>query len=653
MNKTFLLFLSIFAVLSNVHAQSNDPVLMKINDRKVTKSEFEYLYNKNNTSVQQSLDEYLKLFVDYKLKVEEALDQKLDTVPSFIREFSGYKNQISQPYLIDTISEQTIARGIYDKMGESVETSHILIRLPEGKILPKDTLAAYEKALSIRNMLAGKKAKSFEDLATEFSEDPYAKQSERPGYLGWASAGMFVTPFEDAMFATKTNEVSMPVRSMFGYHLIKVHNRRPNAGKVNVSHIMFGFPSREPSAQQADSVKAVAQVVYDKLKAGGNYEELCTEYSSDKQSASRGGNMGWINEFTRLPKSFLDASYALKNTGDVTDLVKTDFGYHIIKLDGKADRDSWEDSKKQLVGQIKNSDMTNKLNILKVERIGKELDFKPNKDVYTELRVLANDYIPTDSVFIEKTANNNKVLFTANDKSFTVADFSKFVAKQPNNRTPLSTELLDVLLVNYELSVLAENEVNSLEAKHPDYRNLLREYHDGILLFNVMNAEVWEKTANDNEGLKAFFDKNRAKYNTWTAPKYKGYIIYTKDENTLKSAKKLANKNKKADDLGQILKTAFNNDSTTLVSIKKGLWAKGENKFIDSEIFKGTEKPEPLTNFPHFFVIGKTISAPEEYTDVKGQVISDLQEVREKEWMESLRAKYPVEINESVLKTIK
>ncbi|NDW18315.1 hypothetical protein D0T53_07110 [Dysgonomonas sp. 216] len=662
MNKTLLLLLSTFAVFSNVSAQDNDPVLMKVNGHPVHKSEFEYLYKKNSASVQQSLDEYLPLFIDYKLKIEEAKSQKLDTIPAFIKEFATYKKQLSRPYLTDTVSIQTVAHELYDSMGEGVETSHILFRFPEGVILPKDTLAVYEKALSVRQMLEkpkGKKAKknstvkSFEDLALEYSEDPSAARTEKPGYLGWTTAGMLVEPFEKVANTTPVGEVSMPVRTLFGYHLIKVHNRRPSQGKINIAHIMFGFSHPDTSVEQKDSIKKIAQEVYNKLVAGADYSELSKEYSTDRQSAEKGGKMGWIDEYTRLPRSFTQAAYSIKKEGDITEPIETAYGYHILKLEGKAPRDSWKQSKERLVNIVNSSDRVEDVRALKNQRLEKLFNFKANKAAYDELNALANDYSPADSVFNEKTANNNEVLFNADGVNYRISDFSKYVANNAkSSRTRFSTDMLKQLLSSYEESVLFNIEENSLEKRFPEYRNLLREYNDGILLFNVMNEEVWDKTAKDDEGLAEYFKNNNSKY-VWENPKHKGLIIHCADEATLKAAKKLANKNKKAKNQGEIILEALNNDSVKNVRVQRSLFAKGENKFVDQEVFKTGEKAEPLDKYPYFFVIGKVIPKPEEYSDVKGQVISDLQEVREKEWMEALRKKYPVEVNEAILKSIK
>ena len=216
----------------------------------------------------------------------------------------------------------------------------------------------------------------------------------------------------------------------------------------------------------------------------------------------------------------------------------------------------------------------------------------------------------------------------------------------------VSTDFVQHALDNFTLSCLENAYVMSLEDQYPEYRNLLREYHDGILLFNVMTQEVWDKASKDEKGLADYFNKNRKKY-TWDAKRFKGNIIYCKDEQSLQEAKKIAGKNKKADDLDTILKSALNTDSTSVVFSKKGVWAKGENKFVDAEIFGAEEKPEPVKNYPLYFVQGRLIDKPEQYTDVKGLVISEYQEVREKEWMQSLREKYPVEVDEAVLNTIK
>jgi len=623
---------------------------MKINDKPVTKSEFEYLYHKNNTSVQQSVDDYLKLFVDYKLKVEEAINQGLDNSEEFITEYNTYKNQIIQPYLLDTVSEQSVARREYDRLGENIEVSHILVRFPQKGLLPKDTLEAYEKTMAIREKLVGKNAQDFETVAKAHSEDPSVNSSDRPGYLGWATALAFVTPFEDAMFSLQPGEISMPVRSMFGYHLIKVHNRKPDAGKLKVAHIMMAYPQRDSSTAQKDSVRKVAEEVYKKLSEGGNYEELCKEFSTDQSSASRGGSLGWVRVGYGLPSEFMDAAFALKDTGTVSKPITTAFGYHIIKLEDKAPRDSWEESKKQIVNQVKRGDLIDKVKELEMQKYARANSYKINKNTRDLIISLANNYLPNDSVYLSTLAGYDEELLTVGNKKYSVKDFAEYLPTA-NNRYNVSTDFVSNAIDGFIYNKLKDAYIASLEDRYSEYKNLLKEYHDGILLFNVMNQQVWENAANDTVGLINHFKNNKPKYK-WDSPRYKGHIVYCKDEATMQQAQKAAKKYKK-DDLNNYLKSQLNNDSVTLVFARKGIWGKGDNKFVDAAVFKAEEAPEPLKDYPFYFVTGKTISSPEEYIDVKGLVISDLQEQKEKEWIEALRKKYPVEVNEEVLKTIK
>lgn len=647
--KLFFTFISLLA-FSGIKAYGQESVLMKINDRPVTKAEFEYLYHKNNTSVQQSVDDYLKLFIDYKLKVEEAMNQGLDKNNEFLTEYNTYKNQITQPYLLDTISEQVIAKKEYDRLGENLEVSHILLRFPQKGLLPKDTLEVYQKALEIREKLIGKKPQSFEEVAKEYSEDPSAKTAERAGYLGWATALAFVSPFEDAMYAMQPGEISMPVRSMFGYHIIKLHNKKPDAGKVKVAHIMFAYPQRDATTAQKDSVKKVAENVYNKLTAGGNYADLCKEYSSDQSSAERGGSLGWVRIGYGLPSEFMDASYALKDTGDISKPITTAFGYHIIKLEDKAPRDSWEESKAQIVNQVKRGDLLEKVKDLEMQKYARANSYKINKDSRDLIISLANNYLPNDSVYLSTLSAYDKELLSVRDQKYTVGDFAKYLPTA-NNRYNVSTDFVSKAIDGFIYDKLKEAYIGSLEDRYPDYKNLLKEYHDGILLFNVMNQQVWENASNDTVGLMDYFKKNKSKYK-WDSPRYKGHIVFCKDEATKAAAEKLAKKYKK-EDLNNYLKSQLNNDSVSVVFARKGVWAKGDNKFVDVAAFKSTESPEPMKDYPFYFITGKTISAPEEYLDVKGLVVSDLQEQKEKEWIEALRKKYPVEINETVLKSIK
>jgi peptidyl-prolyl cis-trans isomerase SurA len=415
---------------------------------------------------------------------------------------------------------------------------------------------------------------------------------------------------------------------------------------------MFAFPQREPTPQELDSVKNLANEVYAKLGTGSDYVELCKQYSSDRQSAGKNGNLGWVQTGMRYPQPFMDAIFSLKDTGEYTTPIQTAFGFHIIKLNDKKPRESWEEAKGRILQQLASSDLSEEVSALKIADLAKEVKYETDKKAYESLMQLANTYFPLDSNSISITSQDQHTLLTVDDQTFSVADFTEFLQKYGNFRYNVSTDFVAKSYENFVLAKLREVYMATLGDRYPEYRNLLNEYHDGILLFNVMNEEVWEKAANDTLALTNYFAAYKDKYK-WDTPRYKGLIINCKDEETLNKAKELAAKSKEALDLDVILKTALNNDSTSRIAIRKGLWAKGENKFIDAAIFQSSVEPDLVPNFPLYFVEGKLLNEPEEYTDAKGLVISDYQEIREKEWMQSLRNKYKVEINKKALKSIK
>ncbi|NDW08173.1 peptidylprolyl isomerase [Dysgonomonas sp. 520] len=660
MNKKHLTFIIFILTTVSILAQSkNDAILMKINGTPVTKSEFEYVYNKNNSEnaiERKSLNEYVDLFVDFKLKTEEAKTMGIDTSRQFLREYNSYRDQLILPYLKDTVTEESFGKSLYDRYKENIEVGHILIKFSKQQLFPADTLEAYNEAMAVRARLIGKKAEAFEAVAKEVSADTYSLKGDRPGYMGWATTMMFVKEFEDAMYNLKSGEISMPVRTAFGYHLIKVYNRRLDPGQMKIAHIMFGFSSAEPAKEEMDSLSTLANSVYNRILKGEDYETLCKEYSVDRQSAEKGGEMGWMTIEVRLPSEFKDACVALTKVGDITKPIRTDFGFHIIKLLDKKDRMPWNEAKSNIMGQILRSDRQLDLNRLKKEKLEKQILTKSNAGMLSQLSTLADTVFPTDSLFIADLSTKTGEIVAVNNVSHSVEEFGKYIEKNSQAAaSKMSTDGLSNLYNGFVYSLLQEEQKNELVKNNPEIKNLAQEYYDGILLFDVMNKEVWEKAANDTTGLENYFSANKSKYQ-WGAPKFKGAVIHYKDDATLKRVKDALKKNKVThSNIGSILKETFANDSIQPIRLERGIWAKGENTFVDYEIFnkKAGEKPTPNEKFPLFYVQGKTIKAPEEYTDVKGLVVSDYQDMLEKKWLQSLREKYPVDIDKSVLSTIK
>lgn len=641
MKKT--LFISVALLFAGVLlAQQNDPVLMKINGKDVTLSEFEYIYNKNNSNNvldKKSLDEYVDLFVNFKLKVEEALTQKLDTLPSFKTELASYQSQLAEPYLQEAQTKEKLLKEAYDRTVNEVEVSHILVKIPNAGTAA-DTLQAYNKAMDIWKRTS---KEDFSKLAAQVSEDPSVGKNN--GYVGWITALRTPYAFETVAFTTPVGAVSKPVRTFLGYHIVKVMNKRASRGEALAAHIMkFTRP---------DSIKVKAKItidsIYQRVKAGDDFAELAKKYSDDKGSARNGGELVWFGGEQRMVPEFEDATFALKNKGDVSQPVLSAYGWHIIKLLDKRPMADFETMKPDLEMKIRNDERMQKSKDAFGEKVKNEYGFTLDKSALDEVQAFADKYAGSDSLYKTEISKLNKTLFTIGTTKYSQKDFAGYL-KSADVPNAIQADIFKNKFNSYVNGKLTDYEQSQLDKKYPEYHYLMKEYHDGILLFDVSNREVWDKATKDTEGLKKFFSENKQNY-SWEKPHYKGRIIYCKDLPTLKAAKSIAKKAHN-DSIDKYL-TSRLNDSIVYVKVEKGLWVEGENKVIDSEVFKKA-KFESSKEYPYYFVAGKLLkNEPESYEDVRGAVTTDYQNYLEKEWIASLRKKYSVTIDENVLKTVK
>jgi peptidyl-prolyl cis-trans isomerase SurA len=644
-----LSLLSLSAALSLsacLFAQTNDPVLMTINGHPVYKSEFEYIYNKNNSNNsldKKSLDEYVDLFINFKLKVEEAKAQGIDTTSAFINELAGYRSQLAKPYLTDQKFEEKLMQEAYQRLKEDVEVSHILIRIPQNAT-PADTLAAWNKVKSILKRL---EKEDFAKVAKEVSEDETAEKTG--GYIGWITAFQTFYPFETMAYNTPVGGISQPVRSIYGYHIIKVHNRRNSVGEVQVAHIMrFTSPNDSVKNKRA---KQVIDSLYQCVKNGEDFGALASKYSEDKPSAARNGELPWFGTGRMVPQ-FEAAAFSLKKVGDVSEPIQTPFGWHIIKLLGKKDLPSFNDMKSDLERRIKQDERANLAQQSFVNQLKKEYNFRLVNENVQDFYKLLKGRTLNDSVFLTEIGKLNKPLFTFADKQYTQHDFANFLQKNQFTQKSIPTEVIDEKLNQFINAELMAYEDTQLEKKYDDFRFLMQEYHDGILLFEVSNREVWDKALRDTVGLASYFEQHKSDYK-WVKPHYKGRVIYCKDKNTFKTAKLIA-KRLANDSIDKYLTSRLNSDSVQYVKIEKGLFVEGDNKAVDKLVFNKKEKFTPDADYPYVFVVGKLLKeTPEDYTDVRGAVIADYQDYLEKEWIKNLRSKYSFSVDKNVLRTVK
>lgn len=634
-----LLFLGITATLAN------DPVLMKINGKPVLKSEFEYIYNKNNSNNsldKKTLDEYVDLFVNFKLKVEEAKAQGLDTTKSFINELAGYRSQLTKPYLTDAKVDESVLQEAYNRLKEDVEVSHILIRVQQNAT-PADTLAAWKKINAIAKRI---EKEDFAKVAKEVSEDESARENN--GYIGWVSAFRTVYPFETMAYNTKPGTISKPVRTAFGYHIVKVQGRRESQGEILVAHIMRF--TEQGNDEKNKSAKFKIDSIYDRVKAGDDFGKLANDLSDDRGSATKNGELPWFGAGRMIPE-FENAAFALKNKGDMSAPIQSAYGWHIIKLIDRKGIDTFENMKEDLQSKVKRDERASLGLKSFVAKLKSDYKFTTNNESVKEYYSLLDKKTLTDSIFQLEAAKLAKPIMTIAAKAFTQSDFTQFLKANSYTDKTAAADIIDEKYAAFAEKEILAYEDSQLEKKYEDFRFLMQEYHDGILLFEVSNNEVWEKASKDTEGLAKYFNNNKADYK-WEKPHFKGRLIMCKDKETFKAAKAIVKKSHN-DSIDKYLRTRLN-DSIQHVKIEKNIFVQGDNKQVDKLAFKSKAVVEADKDYPFVFVSGKMLKTlPEDYTDVRGLVTADYQEYLEKEWIAKLRTKFTVEIDKKILETVK
>ena len=623
----------------------NDEVLLKIDDKEITKEEFQRIYEKNKTNLSTgevtSVLEYLDLFINFKLKVAEAEKSGFDTTQSFINEFNGYQKQLARPYLVDNIVSDELVNEAYDRMQYEVRASHILVKLPKD-VLPKDTLAAYEKALDIRRRIL--KGESFESVAKGSSDDPSVKNNG--GDLGYFTVFQMIYPFENAVFNSKIGEISKPIRTRFGYHIVKVTDKRKAGGQIKVAHIMMTVP-RGTTPEIEKQKKQLISELYHKTKQGTDFSELAKEYSDDKGSARNGGELPWFGA-GRMVMEFEKASFELKTNGEISQPVRTAFGWHLIKRIDRKEVPTFNEAVDEItrkVGKDQRAEVARKsfVNKLKIEYnfIEEEENVPAKYDSIGNTYILKQDYIMQDADF-------NNTLFSFLDKEYLEKDFVAFVENKKGKKE-IKPYDYKVLYDEFIENKILEVEESRLEEKYPDYKYLLKEYHDGMLLFEITDQKVWSKAVNDSLGLRNYYNEHKNSY-VWNE-RWKGSLYICSNNTVYNDVFKIVNKKSFGKKItNEDLLEQFNTEDEVL-KIRTDIFEKGENDIVDYLIWNKENKDINRKNVVHK---GKKIAIEfKDFSDCKGLVISDYQDYLDSEWIKSLRLKYNIQVNNSVLSSIK
>ncbi len=643
----FVLIILSFRLLSQ-----SDNILMVIDGRKISASEFERVYNKNNNitpdAEQKSVDEYIDLFVNYKLKVIEAENLGYDTMKSFIDEFNGYTKQLAKPYLQNQEIKDKLVKEAYDRSLYEIDASHILVRLDENAP-PADTLKAYEKAMEIYSRIVA--GEPFGEVAKATSDDPSVK--ENLGELGYFSAFRMVYPFETAAYNTPVGKVSKPIRTKYGYHIVKVNDKRPSKGSVEVAHIMTRIPP-DASAPEIKAAKEKIDKAYHELMNGADWNETVQKYSEHQRTREAGGSIGWLKT-GQAPPEFLDPCFELDING-ISKPIKTQGGFHIAKVLNKKSAESFEEAKEKISNRVDNDPGRKEaMQTLKDNELKEKYGFKMFADNADPVLDLLDSSI-YDGRWDATPAKNLKApVVKIADRVYSQYDFAQYLSKLNRVKTlrkPFAT-IISENLNSFASEKLNDYAMEQLPNENPEYKNLLQEYHDGILLFNLTNDKVWKRAQEDSTGLEKFYK---------TAPKYKwneriDVNIYKYTDNSFdaklpKLAKKQVKKNLDQTFLTQNLCPG---DSVPCITLTNKTYEKGQDAIADKLTWsKGASTLLNEDNVNYFYYVTNTHPVKDKgLNEARGLYIADYQTDLENQWVQELRAKYDIQINDDVLKSIK
>jgi peptidyl-prolyl cis-trans isomerase SurA len=626
-------------------AQSGSDVLFTVGNTPVTVDEFKYIYEKNNANDKnlyssQNLKDYLNLYTNFKLKVQEAHDLGMDTTSKFLTEYNRYRAQLAQPYLTDREVTSQLINEAYDRMKYEVHVSHILFTLAPDAA-PKDTLAAWNQAMDVRKQLLN--GGDFETLARKYSKDPSVQNNA--GDLGYFTVFQMIYPFETAAYNLKNKgDISMPVRTQFGYHLIKLLDRRPYRGEITVRHMLVSVSTNDPKDKQELAQRKIDSL-YSQLQHGKNFADLAKEYSDHSQSKNVGGELPPFNSFAQFPEEFKDAAFALQKDGDYSKPFKTGFGWHIVQRISLKPLQPEKELEEYIKSRIARDSRSEKSQEAAIAKFKKQFNFSEDASAYSHFAKLVDTSLLKGNWTLTKPKKATKTLFTLDGKAYTQKDFADYLKENEisDRYTDLNYALKSYYTDWVNKAVLAHQD-QSLEKNYADFRNVAQEYREGILLFAITDQKVWTKAMTDTLGLQAFFENHRDNY-MWKQ-RADAVVLDLRDKAAVADVKKQLAAGKSADDIA----AAYQKKDPLSINLKKGTFEKGELPVLDKVNWaKGTYD---IASDNRYYVIQVNKVLPparKDLKDIRGMVIADYQDYLEKEWISKLKSKYEVKVNQDVL----
>lgn len=647
--KVFLVVVTGFVLaLANSTAQDKDPVLFTVEKTPVHVSEFNYIYSKTNGDKadysEASVMEYLDLYKKFKLKVQRAKEMKLDDDPALQAELAGYRKQLSNSYLMDRELTENLVKEAYDRSNYDVNVSHILVAA-EKNASTAEVAAANRKIKDVYTKL--KKGEDFKKLAAEFSSDPSAK--ENGGEIGYLTALQLPNFYalESAAYNTPVGKFSEPVRTSLGFHIVKVNDKRPARGEINVAHILVRVEKGAEGTAQEKRIREIAS----KVAKGEKFEEVARFESEDQETARRGGEVGFF-PINTYDAPFENAAFSLKKDGDVSKPFRSSVGWHIVKRLELKKLPEYELAKGTLLTKVKRDERFSLAKDDMINGIKKANSFKENSGTFNSFsKGLSQEFLSSSW---KPVGSGSNTLFSIGSQKVSLGDFTNYLLRNQNLRFRKARGNSPEGVAKEMYKEFVDEEVfkfeeNQLEKRYPEFKALMREYEEGILLFEATKQMVWDKASDDTTGLKSFYSNNKEKYNWAKRAKASLITVNSSNDKVIAKAKKLASK-KSADVL-----MAKMNKVTEVVTVKSDVYEEGRNSMVDACNWKvgATGTPTVKDGKTTFAKILELLpTSPKSLKEARGYVVADYQDYLEKQWVNELQKSYSVVVDDSVLKSI-
>ncbi len=648
-----LLLASIFssALFSTSYAQT----LFTYGSFPVTQEEFLKVYKKNNVAQktdysEAALKEYIDLYSLFRMKVREANNQKLDTTQSVASEIDNYRKQLAKSFLTDDEVVGKLVKEAYDRSKEEVRTAHIVLL-----VRPESDTAKLHKLIDSLYSVATKGKVDFATLAKQYSEDNGSKNSG--GDIGYLSSLQTVYAYENAAYNTPVGKISAPFLTPFGFHIIKVLDKRAARGELKVAQILINTPKSAGEAGVA-AAKLKLDSLQNELKKGVDFSTLVERYSEDKFSKDKKGELP-VFGVGRMVPAFDEAAFGLKKIGEVSKPIQTDYGFHVIKLLAKYPPKPFDSVRREIKAKVDNDSRAQQARDIYFERVKSDNGFKNNPKSWSlfasQIKTIVDTGRDAGAFSLKNfSVGGSNDMFTLSGKNYTQNDFVSYAVATTNGRITGTKETSFKELYNmYQSKVVNDFQEHKLVEDNPEFKNLLQEYTDGIMLFELMDRKVWGKASKDSVGLKAFYETVKNNY-IWE-PGFKGSVYSFKDEESLKEGLKLLNKKGITNE--EIVKTLNNAQKPDAVNIQIGRYEFSKFKDVPQSKIMAGKGSDAVKKEDGTLVVVKadevfTTPQTKAFVDARGYIISAYQDKLEKDWNNELKAKYPVVTNEDVLKKI-